>query len=334
MGYIKLNKQAFFHNLDYFSKLCGKEKVAVALKDNAYGHGCEEIGLLASQYGIKHVFVRNLTEANIAAKFNFESILVLYDIPLEKTQENIIISVNSLDFIKQIPQNSKIELKIDTGMNRNGVVFSEIAKAIELIKEQNLVLNGVFTHFCCADEENDITQEQEQNFQEAIKEVQKYITYPFRKHCANSVGAHKVDMSKYDIARIGIGVYGYLDTYESKFLKPILSLYATKLATKFIQKDQHVGYGSEAFIALKDMTVSNYNIGYGDGLSRANANKTRKIANGLEILGRVSMDSFSVESCEEEVCVFDDVNHLAKVHNTITYEILTNLKASIKRIIT
>lgn len=334
MGYIKLNQKAFFHNIDYFSQICGsKDKVAIALKDNAYGHGIEQIALMASKYKIKHVFVRNLVEATIAQKFGFETILVLYDIPITKENDSIIISINSLHFIEQIPVGSKCEFKIDTGMNRNGIYLKEIEKACQLIKERKIILNGIFTHFCCSDEENSIIQEQEKNFQLAIQETKKYIDYNFRVHCANSAGVFKVDMNKYDIARVGIGIYGYLDILEEKYLQPILSLHGEKLATKHIKAGDHIGYGSDAFIASKDMIVSNYNIGYGDGLFRANTHKQRKIANGLEILGRVSMDSFSVESTEDEVCVFDNVTDLAKVHNTIKYEILTNLKPSIKRVI-
>ena len=334
MGYIQLNQKAFFHNLDFFSKACGsKNKLAIALKDNAYGHGTEQVASMASKYGIKHVFVRNLAEANIALKFNFESILVLYDIPTIKQDESIIISINSLAFLGQIPNGSKVELKIDTGMNRNGIYINEIQKACEMIQNKNLILNGIFTHFCCSDEENSITKEQEENFQLAIKETKKYIDYNFRVHCANSTGVFKVDMTQYDMARVGIGIYGYLDTEEEKELQPVLSLYAQKIATKEIVQGDHIGYGSDAFIAPCDMIVSNYDIGYGDGLSRANTQKSRKIANGLEILGRVSMDSFFVESVEEQVCVFDNAKHLAQVHNTITYEILTNLKPSIKRVI-
>jgi alanine racemase len=332
MGYIKLNQKAFFSNLDFFSQNCGsKDKLAIALKDNAYGHGIEQIAFMASNYGIKHVFVRDLTEAKIAQKYGFETILVLYDIPQKKEDDSLIISINSLDFIKQIPSGSKCEFKIDTGMNRNGIYIEEIEEACKLIKEKNLTLNGIFTHFCCSDEDNSITKEQEEIFQLAKKETKKYIEYPFRVHCANSTGVFKVDMSLYDIARVGIGIYGYLDTKEEEYLQPVLSLYAKRLATKNIKKGNHIGYGSDSYITSKDMVVSNYDIGYGDGLSRANTQKQRKVANGLEILGRISMDSFSVESSDNEICVFNDVTHLAKVHNTIKYEILTNLKAGIKR---
>jgi len=61
MGYITLNKKNFFHNLDQFSQVCGaKSKVCIALKDNAYSHGTEQVALMAREYGIEHVFVRTL----------------------------------------------------------------------------------------------------------------------------------------------------------------------------------------------------------------------------------------------------------------------------------
>lgn len=334
MGYIKLHKQNLFHNLEYFSKICGsRDKVCIALKDNAYSHGITQVAQMAAEFGIKHVFVRTLEEANIAKEYGFETILVLYEITTEK-DNTFVIGTNSLEDIKKVPSGSKIELKLDTGMNRNGMVFNELAEAIRLIKDKELIVHGAFTHFCCSEEPNDIIFEQEEEFLRCVDELKKNIDYKFRIHCANSAGAFRVDMSKYDIARIGIGIYGYLDLKkQEQELKPVLSLYATKISTKNIEKGDHVGYGSEAFVAPRKMTVSNYNIGYGDGLFRANSDKQRKIANGLEILGRISMDSFSVESTEEEVCVFDNVKHLASVHNTITYEILTSLKANIKRIV-
>ncbi|MEA3314447.1 MAG: alanine racemase, partial [Campylobacterota bacterium] len=304
MGYIKLNKKAFFNNLDYFSKICGKNKLSIALKDNAYGHGIIEIASMIKEYGVEHIFVKNIKEANLIKKFNFKSVLVLYDIP-KKYNKNIIISINSIKSIKKIPKNSKVELKLDTGMNRNGISKNEIDLALTLIKENKLILNGIFTHFCCADENNNITQKQVELFDDMILYIKNKIDIDIRTHCANSHGIFKVDMGKYDLARIGIGAYGYLDIDEKKFLKPILSLYANKIASKNIKKGDSIGYGSDGFIAKKDMVVSNYDIGYGDGFLRVGDIKKAKISNGKKILGRVSMDSFSIASKDKKVCVFN-----------------------------
>ncbi len=333
MGYIKLNKQSFFQNLDYFSSICTKEKVSVALKDNAYGHGTYEAATMCKEYGIEHVFVRTMDEARSIEEFDFKSVLVLYDIP-ESFDPNVVISINNIEDIAKIPQNTKCEIKIDTGMNRNGIVKDEIAEAVKLMKQNNLVVNGIFTHFCCADEDNDITVKQEKLFLESVEELKRYTDHGFRTHCANSAGVHKVDMSKYDLARIGIGAYGYLEGMpQEKYLKPVMSLHAEKIASKKVKKGDHIGYGSSAYIAPCDMTVSNYNIGYGDGFFRFDEKTKAKIKDGRDILGRVSMDSFSVQGDDTEIVIFENVNPLAKSLNTITYTVLAMLNGRIPRII-
>ncbi len=332
MGYIKLNKKSFFHNLDYFSSICGgKQKISLALKDNAYGHGIHEIASLAKKYGIDHVFVRDLREVSIIKEFNFKTVLVLYDIP-KKITNNIIISVNSLFSLKKIPNKSKIELKLDTGMNRNGISKNEIQDSIKLIKSKKLILNGIFTHFCCADENNTTTQEQEQEFLDLLEFFKKDFSN-FRIHCAASNGVHKIDMNRYDIARIGIGAYGYLDLQQEQYLKPVLSLWGRKISTKYLNQGDHIGYGSDPFVASSSMVVSNYDIGYGDGFFRFSEYKKATIANKKEILGRVSMDSLSVEGDEDEICIFDDVSEIASANNTIKYEVLASLNPYILKYI-
>ncbi|MEA3383971.1 MAG: alanine racemase [Campylobacterota bacterium] len=333
MGYINLHKKSFFNNLDYFSTICTKEKLAIALKDNAYGHGTYEIASMCKEYGIQHVFVKNMREAKLIEEFLFDTILVLYDIPKIK-YDNIITSINSIEDLSKVPKGSKIELKIDTGMNRNGILHSQIDLAVESILRNDLILFGVFTHFCCADEDdNSITNQQEKKFENSVAKIKSLIKNDFRIHCANSHGVFKVDMKKYDLARIGIGAYGYLDFEQTKHLAPVLSLYAKKITTKKIKKDQHVGYGSDAFIASKNMIVSNYDIGYADGFLRLSEIKKAKVSNEKEILGRVSMDSFSIEGDDKIVCVFNNANKLAKAHNTINYEILASLSPFLKRTI-
>ena len=69
MGYINLNKKSFFHNAEYYTKLLGdKNKICIALKDNAYGHGIEPMAQLSQEFGIRHTMVRNTFEADIAAE--------------------------------------------------------------------------------------------------------------------------------------------------------------------------------------------------------------------------------------------------------------------------
>ena len=81
MAYITLNKENFFHNLDIIaSKTKSKDKIALVLKDNAYGHGIIQIASMAQEYGIKKAVVRCQVEATMIQEY-FQYILVLNDIP-------------------------------------------------------------------------------------------------------------------------------------------------------------------------------------------------------------------------------------------------------------
>ena len=333
MGYITLNREAFFNNADYYShQIGGKDKLCMALKDNAYGHGVKQIAQLCNEYGIKHCIVRDIDEADIASQYNFETILVLYENPTKTYPLNYIFSINSIEIISTLPKNTKVELKIDTGMSRNGISFSQIDETIKLISDNNLILNGVFTHFCCADEENDKTQKQEQLFLEVVEQIRLKITTPFRVHCSNTAGVHKVNHNSYDMARIGIGMYGYSQPAQ-KYLKPIMSLWANKISSRVLKKGDGVGYGSTYKAKEDNIIVSNYDIGYGDGFFRVNEREEAYIENGKQILGRISMDSFSLKCDDEKVCIFNNATELSKLHDTIEYEILTHLLPRIQRTI-
>jgi len=70
MAYITLNKNHFFNNLDIIAQLtCDKDKIALVLKDNAYGHGILEVASMAKEYGIKKAVVQSNEEANIIEDF-------------------------------------------------------------------------------------------------------------------------------------------------------------------------------------------------------------------------------------------------------------------------
>jgi alanine racemase len=335
MGYINLNKKSFFHNADYYTKLLGnKNKICIALKDNAYGHGIEPMCKLSQEYGIKHTMVRNIDEGNIASQYNFETILVMYEIPKKKYPANYIFSLNGLEDIEKCPPFTRIELKIDTGMCRNGILLHQIEEAMEIIKRKNLIINGVFTHFSCADENDEITYAQEKVFLEVISVLKLKIDHKFRMHCANSAGTHKVNNDLYDMARIGIGLYGYLDIPEArKSVEPILSLHGTKISTRVLNIGDSINYGATYKVKNDNFVVSNYDVGYGDGFFRLSERKKAYTTKNKEILGRVSMDSLSVEGNDDKICLFNNARDLAKVHDTIHYEILTNLHASVPKYI-
>jgi len=331
VAYIKLSKTNFFHNLDAIVKQAGKkDRVAIVLKDNAYGHGLLEIAQLSREYGIKRAIVQSEAEAQQIVDL-FEYILVLADFPQQNTQ-NIHYTINSLETIKKFPKNTKVELKVDTGMHRNGVAMYELEVAFDAIKEQNLELCGVFTHHRSADE---LTSEwfwQNQNFKKVKEQVKSFGFENMFFHSANSASLFRYEKFEEDMVRVGIAAYGLLELpkpLEKVKLKPVLSLYAKKISQRTLQKGECVGYGA-TFCAKETINIATYDIGYGDGFLRCLSN-SYTTPNGEQILGRISMDNSCFSTQEDEILVFNDAKEVAKNANTIAYEIVTSLKASLLR---
>lgn len=331
MAYIILNKNHFFNNLDIIAnKTKCKDKIALVLKDNAYGHGLLEVASMAQEYGIKRAVVKSNEEAQIIEKY-FEYILILADFPQE-INTKYRYTINDLHSIESFPKDTKVELKVDTGMHRNGIKIGELKIALEKIEKQALVLEAIFTHHRSADE---LTSEwfwQNKNFANVKTMAKEYGYTDLRFHSSNSAALFRNEEFGEDMARVGIAAYGCLElpnAFERTKLKPVLSIYAQKISSRKLAKGESVGYGA-TFTSQQECTVSNYNFGYGDGFLRICSNKYTS-PKGYLLAGRVSMDNSSFISDEENILIFDDAKEMAKSAQTISYEVLTSLKETIQR---
>ncbi len=335
MGCIKIDKKALFHNLDLIcSRAGGSHRVAAVLKDNAYGHGLEVIAPLISDFGIKKAVVRNLQEAERIERF-FEYILVLADIP--KKTSKFSFAINSIESIESFPKGCFVELKVDTGMHRSGISPLEVERAVEKIVKRGLILKGVFTHFRSADEIGPEFFWQKRNFDETIKKVeslrQEFSLPDILYHSYNSSALFRSENLQGDFARVGIAVYGYLELdplFGEPDLKPVLSLWASRISSRTLKPKERVGYGG-VFEAKGGETVSTYDIGYADGIFRSDGKRRLLLPEGVEIAGRISMDSFSALSDAEEICVIKDAREFARFFGTISYEVLVKLSPFLKR---
>lgn len=338
MAYIILNKNNFFNNLDIIAKSTkGRDKIALVLKDNAYGHGLLEMASLAKEGGVKKAVVRTSKEAEAVCDF-FEYILVLAEIPLSMS-DKIRYTINDINSIERFPQGCRVELKVDTGMHRNGIDINELEEAFMKIKDAKLALEAVFTHHRSSDE---LTSEwfwQKENFktvkEESQRLSQKHGFGTLRFHSSNSASLFRHESFDEDMARVGIAAYGCLELpealHEEKF-KPVLSLWADKISQRELKAGERVGYGGE-YTAPSDCIIGNYEFGYGDGFLRCCAKEGYKTPEGIELLGRISMDNSTFASCEEKLLVFSDARVVAKYAKTISYEVLTSLKPEIKRVV-
>jgi alanine racemase len=243
--------------------------------------------------------------------------------------------INALEILSKTPKNTKIHLKVDSGMHRNGIMIEQMEEAFIMIEKQGLVLEGVMTHFRSADELNAELFWQMQVWKD-IKEkslmlVKKYGWQVPLFHSANSATLLRLENYHDDFARCGIATYGY-DDFSQTPLKPLLTLWAEKIATRTLKKGQAVGYGGVG-VCSHDMAVTTYDVGYADGFFRYNGEGDLRTAAGLKILGRVSMDNISIEGEAGAVALFCDARALAEYHDTIVYDIVVKLSPLLKRVL-
>ncbi|MEJ7274215.1 alanine racemase, partial [Staphylococcus epidermidis] len=82
----------------------------------------------------------------------------------------------------------------------------EYKEVVDIIsKYDQLVFEGVYTHFACADEPGDSMATQYQKFKELVEQVEK----PTYIHTQNSAGALLMDGQFCNAIRLGISLYGY-----------------------------------------------------------------------------------------------------------------------------
>jgi alanine racemase len=194
---------------------------------------------------------------------------------------------------------TRVHLKIDSGMNRQGLFPSAVDGFLESIRGiPEIELAGVMTHFACATEDPSTIDAQLERFLPSVERVRR--EWPRAAvHAANSAATVHAPHSHFDMVRCGCAVYG-LSPWQrdalAEGLQPALSWKSQVVLVKRVDTGEGVGYG-HAFRAERPTDVALVPIGYGDGVSRALGDRGHVLIQGRRypLVGRISMDSFGVD---------------------------------------
>ena len=246
---------------------------------------------------------------------------------------------------------SRLHLKVDTGMSRLGFrPGREIDQACALLrKSSGIHLEGVYTHFAAADEDEEYTKFQWRLFQTALGQLQAAGLRPAYKHAANSAAILSMPESHLDLVRPGIMLYGSIPGQKNSGkipLKPVLTLKSRVAYVKRVPPGTSVGYG-RAYTAAEETTIATVPIGYADGYPRNLSGVAPVLIRGRrhKLAGRVCMDQIMVDTrdimCEtgdlvtligrdgQETITADEIASLA---GTIVHEILTGIGKRVPRV--
>lgn len=367
--WLEIDRVAIHHNIDQIKSLIGAMQLGIVVKANAYGHGMELIASLVSEHpSVEWLFTAGISEALILRKQGITKPLLVmsyHDAPLKEALCNnidlVVYDYDSASAISKIAEEQKItariHIKVDTGMNRLGIMPCDAVTVIQKIKElPGLLLYGIFSHFSDLNNE-DLSHSYKQLsiFDNVIERLAHYsLTFPCT-HIISSGALVLPTKNKYTLARVGTNIYGFWKSslQQKRFLdkKPDFSLqhvltWKTRIAQiKQIPAHSYIGY-NRAFYTKKALTIALLPVGYWDGYPRALSHKSFVLINGQNapLIGMVSMNILIVDissltaSINDEVILCGDhdglrATDLALQMDTINNEFATRINPDIPRII-
>jgi alanine racemase len=275
---------------------------------------------------------------------------------------DIDLGVNSVATLKAISNAAysvdriaRIHVKVDTGLNRNGVTLSDLPELILALRkaedEGTIKVVGVMSHFAYADEPSNSTiADQIAEFKTAVDLLDAAKFELEVKHLANSAATLALPDTYFNMVRPGVAAYGIspgeeVGTATDFDLKPVMTLCAPIALLKKVPAGSGVSYAHQ-YHTSTDTTLALIPAGYADGVPRSATNVGPVLVGGeiRKIAGRVCMDQFVLDVGDldvrlgDEVVLFGDpergepsVEDWAQAAGTISYEIITRIGPRVHR---
>ncbi len=366
--WVEISLDALRHNLRAFrSALPAEMRIMAVVKADAYGHGAVQIAKECIAEGASYLAVAFMDEALELRRAGIEApVLVLGYTPAEAVplavKYRITINVYSMDVLEALAKRGpeepsvKIHIKVDSGMGRLGLNRTEDAIAFieRALSLPGVEVEGLFTHYACADEaDKAYTREQFSKFERVAGHFrEKGISFPY-VHAGNTATAIDTPEISYNMVRLGIGMYGLYPSDEVDMervkLRPVMSLKTRIVMLKSMEEGAGVSYGA-LYHASEGEEIATLAVGYADGFSRMLTGKAHALIRGkrVPVVGRVCMDQCMISLQDvngaeigDEVVLFGEqdglvlpAEELAEKLGTVNYEIVCMISHRVPRVYT
>jgi len=342
--------------------------ILAVVKADAYGHGFMDIATELESLGVNAFGVAFLAEGIQLRKSGIDRpVLVLGGLYPGQEKKCIGFNLSTTIFTAEqarllnyvagkLYRKAKVHVKIDTGMGRLGIPYTDSATFFEKLKGmKNVELEGIISHFASADELDtgsiEYTDQQTAIFARVIVDAREQGLSPRYIHIANSAAAFSKDLPFCNMVRPGITLYGALPSadFQGKIdLKPVMRLKSKVAMLKWVEPGTSISY-ARRYVAKEKILVASVPVGYADGYSRALTNRGEVIVRGkrARVIGTVCMDWIMLDvTGVPGVAVGDDVTllgcdhegnciraeELAEKTGTIPYEIFCGISKRVPRV--
>ena len=358
---------AIANNIRVLKEHAGSADVMAVVKADGYGHGATRVSRAALAAGAAELGVATIDEALALRADGITAPILAWLHPPgtdfgPALSADVQIAVSSvrqlsevLDAVRRTGVTATLTVKIDTGLNRNGVSAAEYPAMLDALlraqAEETVRVRGLMSHMVHADEPGHPTNDlQAQRFSNMIAQARVAGVRYEVAHLSNSPAAMSRPDLAFDMVRPGIAVYGLSPIPErgQMGLIPAMTLRCPVALVKSVHAGDGVSYG-HTWIADRDTTLALLPIGYADGVYRALSGRLEVMINGRRrrSVGRVCMDQFVVDLGPGETGVREGdtailfgpgtdgeptAQEWADLLGTIHYEVVTSPRGRVTRV--
>jgi alanine racemase len=306
---------AIEHNVRLLCEQAGSAQVMAVVKADGYGHGAAQTARAALAAGAAELGVATADEALAlrAAGITAPVLAWLHPPGVDfgpALLADVQIAVSSqvqldelLDAARRTGRTATVTVKVDTGLNRNGVPpaqYSSILTALRrAVAEEAVVLRGLMSHMVYADQPaNSVNNLQAQRFSDMLAHARDQGVHFDVAHLSNSSATMSRPDLAFDMVRPGIAVYGLSPVPElgDMGLVPAMTVKCPVALVKSIRAGESVSYG-HTWTAERDTNLALLPVGYADGVFRSLGGRLEVMINGRRRpgVGRICMDQFVVD---------------------------------------
>jgi alanine racemase len=357
---------AIAHNVRVLREHAGAAQVMAVVKADGYGHGATQVARTALAAGAAELGVATVEEALALRADGITAPVLAWLHPPgidfgPALLADVEIAVSSvpqieelLDAARRTGRTASVTVKVDTGLNRNGVALGQYPSMLTALRhavaEDTVRLRGLMSHMVFADEpDNPINNIQAQRFTEIVAQTRSQGVHFEMAHLSNSSSTMSRPDLAFDMVRPGIAVYGLspVPSLGDMGLVPAMTVKCVVALVKSIRAGEGVSYG-HTWIAERDTTVALMPVGYADGVFRSLGGRLDVLINGRRRpgVGRICMDQFVVDlgpghadvAEGDEAILFGPgsrgeptAQEWADLLGTIHYEVVTSPRGRITR---
>jgi alanine racemase len=357
---------AIAHNVRVLRERAGGALVMAVVKADGYGHGATQVARAALAAGAAELGVATVDEALALRADGITAPVLAWLHPpridfgpaLLADVEIAVSSVRQLDevldAVRRTGRTATVTVKVDTGLNRNGVAPAHYPAMLTALRqaaaEDTIRMRGLMSHMVYADQpDNPINDVQAQRFADVLAQARDEGLRFEVAHLANSSATMSRPDLAFDLVRPGIAVYGLSPVPElgDMGLIPAMTVKCAVALVKSIRAGEGVSYG-HTWIADRDTSLALLPIGYADGVFRTLGGRLDVLINGKRRpgVGRICMDQFLVDLGPGHVDVAEGDEAIlfgpgtrgestaqdwADLLGTIHYEVVTSPRGRITR---